>query len=123
MKLTYDEAGDAHFILKTKAHEIDATVENSVLYFHGFEYRGCDHLFVRTRTDEDRTYGKYIWRVAVDEFFGEGTFEQLAEEMTSEGWESVCNEIPDEGDMEQFDNICKMLGEKITNKALKEWLA
>lgn len=122
--LNFDADGYPSFVVPMGDEKVEGTPENTTVYLHGAEYKGVDHIFVRTEyDDEGRSVGPFLWRIISRKFSDEGMFDAVVEELIANDFEVEVKEVPHPSDLAMFeDYINRHVVTKITNKGIKKWL-
>lgn len=120
--LSYDEYGDPYWMTDHRGKPTRFDMENTIIYSHGIEHLGYDHLF--RELDDDDTQGIYITRDRFDKMHGSGMFSMLMNEMIEVGFEAIFSDEPSEFDKNviEADWEQHIIPRAITNKMIKEFL-
>jgi hypothetical protein len=114
----HDPEGEPYFAYDGNMGVVVATLDNTTVYTHSYEYRGLDHIYTAMRDTGPSTTGAFLFRVALME-----TFDDVLGEMRAEGFQEITADKPDKNDERIFGMFLDAnFGYKIKSKKVHRWL-
>ena len=100
---------DHKLYVPTVDGEVTGTPDNTTVFLHSYEFRGVDHIFVKTSEDDTTTYGSYIFRVISDYMMDR--FDNLVRTMQEDEYPILAMPEVQECDMNAFQkNVDNFIG-------------
>lgn len=96
----HNDAEGWYIKAKTNVGEYDLRDDNTIVFRHDKEHNHIDHIFRMTEIEENRMTGIYIWRHSIP-----GFFDAFADDLIAHGFEEEYNEVPEEEDINKWEEI------------------
>lgn len=97
----YDESGEQYFIINSGDYHIEVFEDVTTIFKHPLEHQRLDHIFVEVTPEADQ--GFFIWRKLVEKALGDGSFDDITDEMADRGYAIAFMSEPEPGDIKAWE--------------------